>query len=259
LLQNAGSLVLQFASTLSQLHPFDLIPKITIQCNNVTFGDHFGNIIQISTENSCDQIAHAYQSHNLPLKFPPGDSYSTDNDLVLNYRYETKVAELDLQKLSKSKIQLAKRIHAAIEKSSAGDLEHPQDNQSQYIYQLYKKQQVITGSDGQHAITSGDGQHAITSGDRQHAITSGESETGGGSVSTSKGKEKQVEQPPIILNVSGLPEQQILNVDFDFTVTSSQEDQEEKDRMMSEKAASFGEFVVKSARSFFMAEVSITS
>jgi len=175
------------------------------------------------------------------LKFPPGDSYSTDNDLVLNYWYETKVAELDLPKLSKSKIQLAKRIHAAIEKSSAGDLEHPQDNQSQYIYQLYKKQQVITGSDGQHAITSG------------------ESETGGGSVSTSKGKEKQVEQPPIILNVSGLPEQQILNVDFDFTVTSSQEDQEEKDRMMSEKAASFREFVVKSARSFFMAEVSITS
>ncbi len=243
MLRNAGPLVLQFASTLSQLHPFDLIPNITIQHNNVTFSDQFGNILKISTENSGDQITHAYKSHNLPLKFPPGDRYSTDRDLVLNYKYETKVAELDLPKLSKSRILLAKRIHAAIKESSASHSEHLQDNQSLSIYQLYKNQHMITGSNEQHAFTSGQSE---TDGDRQHTLASGES------VPTSKGKEKQVEQPSLVLNVSDSSEQQILQLDFNSTTS-----QEEKDKMMSEKAASFGEFVVKSARSFFMAEVSI--
>jgi hypothetical protein len=225
LLENAGPLVLQFGATLSQLHPFDLISTIGVQRTGVTFGDQFGNFVQVSPENNSEQILRAYQSHNLPLTFPPGNASDPNSNLILNYEYRTKITELNLPKLTQPKIELAKRIY-----NSVKDDHLELDQQSQEIYQL--QQRVKSIEDGEP-------------------------------------KGKQILPPDLVLpsnlvlDVTSMSQSQLqlqsqTAFNFDFSHISNL-GEEEKEKMISKTVAAYGDFVVKSACSFFTAEVSINS
>ena len=225
LLENARPLVLQFGATLSQLHPFDLIPTLAVQRTGVTFGDQFGNFVQVSPENNSEQILRAYQSHSLPLTFPPGNASDPNNELILNYEYRTKITELNLPKLTQPKIDLARRIYNSI-KDDVPELES--DRQSQEIYQL--QQRVKSIEDGEPKAKQ------ILPSDL--ALPS-----------------------DIVLDVTSMSQSQSQSqtlFNFDFSHISNL-DEQEKEKMISSTVAAYGDFVVKSARSFFTAEVSINS
>jgi hypothetical protein len=255
-LNSIDPLIIELTTAVSKINDFKQVRKLSIKNELVILKDAAGNVVELDTKKHREGISKNYKS-------------KLDNS-DFGYTYKTKMASLPLPQLSKAKIELANRIFALVRCPRK-----EYDQKAQVIYDLYMQghNQIIAQSSTKNILDffgSNSGNDApnpnntndVSNLDNRNVASNPDNSNDAPNLDNRNDTPNPDNSEDNSNNASD-PDNSNNDPNFELSLGPFISDlqklsPEEKEERISQKAAAFREFIVKSVELFYIASVSIS-